>query len=158
SMVVSVEPQLALSILRSIPSLVEYPFECVEQTIDRYVPLAIVAEIYKRHPELARAIAAAPQRKTRSETWLADDARRLLELAETPWLTQAQGGRDDDGLQGLLAPDLVARLRSDSEDKLARMQRSDGSFPWFPGGRSDLYMTLVVLDGLATLQEFGAAP
>src|SRR5262249_53046911 len=158
SLVVSVEPQLALSILRSIPSLIEYPYECVEQTIDRYVPLAIIAEIYKKHPDLARASAAAPHRKTQHEPWLADDARRMTALVETPWLAQSQGGTDDERLIDLLDPSVVARLRSSTEDKLARMQNGDGSFAWFPGGRGDFYMTLLVLDGMANLTEFGIEP
>ena len=158
SLVVSVEPQLALSILRSIPSLIEYPYECVEQTVDRYVPLAIISEIYKKHPELAHAIAVQPHRKTQHEPWLADDTRRMTSLVETPWLAQSQGGSDDDRLIDLLDPALVTRLRSSTEDKLARMQNGDGSFAWFPGGHGDFYMTLFVLDGMANLTEFGIEP
>src|SRR5262249_14146133 len=128
------------------------------QTIDRYVPLAIISEIYKKHPDLARATALAPHRKTQHEPWLGDDSRRMTALVETPWLVQAQGGSDDGRLGDLLDPQLVSRLRTKPEEKLARMQNGDGSFAWFPGGRGDFYMTLLVLDGLANLTEFGIDP
>ena len=158
SMTVSIDPELALSVLRSIPFLVEYPYECVEQTLNRYVPLAIVNEIYKKHPELAKAIAAAPHRETEHEPWNKDDPRRMLQLQETPWLVDAQGGARDGRLRDLLNPKLVSSLREESLGKLTRAQNGSGAFPWFPGGQDDFYMTLYVLEQLAMLQEFGITP
>ncbi|MDT8286040.1 MAG: hypothetical protein RQ748_02930, partial [Elusimicrobiales bacterium] len=40
-------------------------------------------------------------------------------------------------------------------EKLASYQLSDGSFPWFPGGRSNLHMTLYVLEGFAEGERYG---
>jgi uncharacterized protein YfaS (alpha-2-macroglobulin family) len=155
---VSIDPQLALAVLRSIPYLVEYPYECVEQTLNRYVPLAIVGEIYKKYPALAKAIAAAPHRETQNEPWLKDDPRRMLQLTETPWLVESQGGSRDSRLRDLLNPSLVSSMGTSALDKLRRAQLGDGGFPWFPGGRDDFYMTLYVLEQLALLQEFGIEP
>jgi len=158
AMTVSIDPQLALAVLRSIPYLVEYPYECVEQTLNRYVPLAIVGEIYKKRPELARAIAVAPHRETQNEPWLSDDPRRMLALVETPWLVQSQGGSRDARLRDLLNPTLVSTMGERALDKLHRAQLGSGAFPWFPGGRDDFYMTLYVLEQLSMLQDFGIAP
>lgn len=158
SMTVSIDPQLALSVLRSIPYLVEYPYECVEQTLNRYVPLAIVNEIYKQHPAIAKAIAAAPHRETQNEPWLQDDPRRMLQLTETPWLVESQGGSRDSRLRDLLNPQLVSTMGEGALDKLKRAQNGSGGFPWFPGGHDDFYMTLYVLEQLAMLQEFGITP
>lgn len=157
AMVVALEPQLALSILRAIPFLVEYPYECTEQTLNRYVPLAIVNKIYEKHPELAKAIAALPHRKTQHEPWLKDDPRRQLQLTETPWLREAQGGSDDPRLRDLLDPARVAEMGRAALGQLERAQAGDGGFPWFPGGRSDFYMTLYLLEGFAMLRDFGVA-
>jgi uncharacterized protein YfaS (alpha-2-macroglobulin family) len=154
-MTVAIDPQLALAVLRSIPSLVQYPYECVEQTLNRYVPLAIVDKIYEKHPELAQAIAKAPHRETQYEPWLQNDPRRMLQLTETPWLSQSEGGRSDAALQSLLDPKLVSQLREDALAKLGRAQLGSGAFPWFPGGRDNFYMTLYVLEQLAQLQDFG---
>ena len=158
AMTVSIDPQLALSVLRSIPFLVEYPYECVEQTLNRYVPLAVVNEIYKKHPEIAKAIAAAPHRETQYEPWNKDDPRRMLMLTETPWLQQANGGSNDARLRDLLNPALVKSMQEDALAKLGRAQNGSGAFPWFPGGRDDFYMTLYVLEQLAILQDFGVTP
>ncbi|HWE27987.1 MAG TPA: alpha-2-macroglobulin family protein, partial [Polyangia bacterium] len=158
AMTVSIDPQLALSVLRSIPFLVQYPYECVEQTLNHYVPLAIVNEIYKKHPEIGKAIAAAPHRETQYEPWNKDDPRRMLMLTETPWLQQANGGSDDARLRDLLNPTLVQSSQEESLGKLARAQNGSGAFPWFPGGRDDFYMTLYVLEQLSILQDFGVQP
>jgi hypothetical protein len=158
SLTVSIDPQLALAVLRAIPSLVEYPYECVEQTLNRYVPLAIVNEIYKKHPDIAKTIAAAPKRETQYEPWQKDDARRLLALTETPWLAQSEGGRHDDRLRDLLNPSAVKGQGDISLQKLKSAQHGSGGFPWFPGGHENLYMTLYVLEQLALLQEFGVTP
>ncbi len=158
SMSVSIDPQLALSVLRSIPFLVQYPYECVEQTLNRYVPLAIVNEIYKKHPEIAKAIAAAPHRETQYEPWNKDDPRRTLMLTETPWLQQSEGGSNDSRLRDLLNPTLVKSSQEEALGKLGRAQNGSGGFPWFPGGRDDFYMTLYVLEQLAILQDFGVTP
>ena len=141
--------------LRSIPYLVQYPYECVEQTLNRYVPLAIVNEIYKKHPEIAKAIAAAPHRETQYEPWNKDDPRRMLMLTETPWLQQSEGGSNDSRLRDLLNPTLVKSMQEEALAKLGRAQNGSGGFPWFPGGRDDFYMTLYVLEQLSILQEFG---
>jgi uncharacterized protein YfaS (alpha-2-macroglobulin family)/tetratricopeptide (TPR) repeat protein len=158
SMSVSIDPQLALSVLRSIPYLVEYPYECTEQTLNRYVPMAIVNEIYKKHPEIGKAIAAAPHRETQYEPWNRDDPRRMLMLTETPWMQQSEGGSKDWRLRDLLTPKVVTAQQEDALAKLARTQNGSGAFPWFPGGRDDFYMTLYVLEQLAMLQDFGIQP
>ncbi|HEY1586857.1 MAG TPA: alpha-2-macroglobulin family protein, partial [Polyangia bacterium] len=158
AMTVSIDPELALSVLRSIPFLVQYPYECVEQTLNRYVPLAIVNEIYKKHPEIAKAIAAAPHRETQYEPWNKDDPRRMLMLTETPWLQQSEGGSNDARLRDLLNPTLVKSSQEEALGKLGRVQNGSGGFPWFPGGRDDFYMTLYVLEQLAILQDFGITP
>ncbi len=158
AMTVSIDPELALSVLRTIPYLIQYPYECVEQTLNRYVPLAIVNEIYKKHPDIAKAIAAAPHRQTQYEPWNQDDPRRMLMLTETPWLAQANGGSNDARLRDLLNPALVKSTQEEALGKLGRAQNGSGAFPWFPGGRDDFYMTLYVLEQLSLLQEFGIQP
>jgi uncharacterized protein YfaS (alpha-2-macroglobulin family) len=142
-------------VLRTIPALVEYPFECVEQTLNRYVPLAIVARVFRQHPELARAAAAAPARTTQYEPWDRPDPRRTLMLSESPWMQQSQGGDSDGRLRQLLDPVQVSKQGSTALDKLKQAQLPSGGFSWFPGGHEDLYMTLYVLEQLGLLQEFG---
>lgn len=154
SMTLQVDPQLALDLLNTIPFLVEYPYECVEQTLNRYVPLAIVNEIYKDYPAIRKAMGKVPKRDTITPPWYDDDPRRLITLMETPWVRQAKGYKPSYPLTDLLDPAIVDSQRQISLDKLRSVQLPNGAFPWFPGGRADLYMTLYVLAGMAEARRY----
>ncbi|MCM8800466.1 MAG: MG2 domain-containing protein [Candidatus Omnitrophica bacterium] len=75
SMLLQIEPQLALSILNTIPFLIEYPYECVEQILNKYVPLSIINEVYKKYPAIQKAVSKIPERKTPTPPWEKDDPR-----------------------------------------------------------------------------------
>ncbi|MBI4676615.1 MAG: hypothetical protein HY748_03445 [Elusimicrobia bacterium] len=155
SMTLQIDPQLALSIINSLPFLVHYPFECVEQTLNRFVPLGIVNSFYKKHPGLADAVKKIPKRDTLTPAWDRSDPRRATDLMETPWVQISQGRKSPWPLIDLFDPATVKSQLQDSKDKLIQSQNADGSFPWFPGGRPDPYVTLLVLAGFAEAQRYG---
>lgn len=157
SMVLQIDPQLALSILNTIPFLVEYPLKTVTARVDRYVPLSIVNQIYKDHPAVKRAVHKIPQRKTIAPPWEKDDPRRLTRLMETPWLWQSEGRPTAGSLIDLLDPQIVEAQKKSTFYRLRSSQLPSGAFPWLPGGRPDLYMTLYVLAGLAEASRYGVA-
>jgi uncharacterized protein YfaS (alpha-2-macroglobulin family) len=153
--VLQVEPQLALSILNTIPFLVEYPYGCVEQILNRYVPLSIVNEIYDDYPGIREAVADIPKRKTTVPPWESDDPRRLMTLMETPWVWEAEGRAARWPIIDLLDPEIVGTQKEANLEKLREAQLSCGGFPWWPGGRDDPYMTLYVLAGFAEAGKYG---
>jgi uncharacterized protein YfaS (alpha-2-macroglobulin family) len=155
SMTLQIDPQLALSILNSLPYLVHYPYECSEQLISRFTPLAIANAFYKKHPALAAAVKKIPKRDTFAPAWDRTDPRRLTTLMETPWEAVSQGRKSGWPLVDVLDPAVVKAELADALGKLKSYQNGDGGYPWFPGGRSDPYITLVVLSGFAEAQRYG---
>jgi uncharacterized protein YfaS (alpha-2-macroglobulin family) len=155
SMTLQIDPQLALSILNSLPYLVHYPYECSEQLISRFTPLAIANAFYKKHPKLAEAVKKVPKRDTLTPAWDRSDPRRLMTLMETPWEAVSQGRKSGWPLVDVLDPVVVKSELADALSKLKTYQNGDGGYPWFPGGRSDPYITLVVLSGFAEAQRYG---
>jgi len=155
---VQVDPQLALIVLNSLPSLVHYPYECTEQLLDRYVPLAIVNAFYRKYPALAAAAKKIPKRTTITPAWDRSDPRRLTRLMESPWEEASKGRKSGWPIIDMFDPKTVEAELADSLGKLKSYQLSDGSFPWFPGGRSSPYMTLLVLAGFAEAQRYGVTP
>jgi uncharacterized protein YfaS (alpha-2-macroglobulin family) len=151
----SVDPQLALSVLNSLPLLVNYPYECTEQVMDRYVPLSIVNSFYSKYPQLAASVAKIPKRDTITPAWNANDPVRMTMISESPWLVASGGRRTSLPLTDMFNPKFVEAERAGALAKIASYQNGDGSFPWFPGGRPDLYMTLVVLDGFGEAARYG---
>lgn len=154
SMTLQVDPQLALSILNSLPGLVHYPHECTEQLLDRFVPLSIANAFYRKNPALREAVKKIPKRATVTPAWDRHDPRRLMQLMETPWEEASKGRVPYWPMIDMLDPAAVQREVMEALAKLAHTQNSDGGFPWFPGGRSDPYMTLVVLAGFAEAQRY----
>ncbi|MDO8804639.1 MAG: MG2 domain-containing protein [Elusimicrobiota bacterium] len=155
SLHLEIQPQLMLTVLNSLPFLVHYPYECTEQLLNRYVPLAITNSFYNKYPELRASVAKIPKRTTVTPEWERDNPVRLMSLMETPWEQESKGRQSSWPVVDMLDPKVVAAEREDALSKLKAYQHPDGSFPWFPGGRPNLHMTLYVLDGLAEAARYG---
>ena len=155
-LVVTVDTQLFYSALQALPYLMDFPYECTEQTLNRFVSAGILSSLYGQYPEVAKMAKTLSERPTRFETWDQVDPNRKMSLEETPWLQMAQGGGDAEGdLVRVLDPKVASAERAASLAKLRKAQTSSGGFPWFPGGPPSPYMTLYILHGLSRAMEYG---
>ena len=155
-LVVTLDAQLFYSVLNALPYLVNYPYECTEQTLNRFLSTGIVSSLFDQYPSVERMAAKLSARETRYETWQADDPNRAMELVETPWLQTARGGSEEpDDLINVLDPAITRAQRDAALAKLAKSQTSLGGFPWFPGGPPSPWMTLYILNGFSKGLEFG---
>ncbi len=155
-MVVTVDAQLFYTVLQALPYLVNYPYECTEQTLNRFLSTGIVSSVYRDYPAVAKMAAEMAKRTTPLESWDATDPNRKMALEETPWLATAQGNRPGEGGSINVLDPRVAK--ANQESALARLKKSQtslGAFPWFPGGPPSPYMTLYILHGFAKGLEFG---
>ena len=155
TMNLQVEPQLFLTVMNTIPFLVEYPYECVEQILNKYVPLSIMHAVYEKHPEIQRAVSKIPKRSTPTPVWEKNDPNRLMKLMETPWVWESEGRPTSWPIIDMLEPTVVKAKEDENLEKLRSAQLSNGAFPWWPGGQADPYMTLYVLDGFAQARRYG---
>jgi uncharacterized protein YfaS (alpha-2-macroglobulin family) len=155
-LVVTVDAQLFYSVLNALPYLVNYPYECTEQTLNRFLSTGIAASVYNDYPAVARMAAKLADRETRYATWDDADPNRKMGLEETPWLRASRGGTDDvDDLINVLDPRIARAERNAALAKLEKAQTSLGAFPWWPGGPPSPYMTLYILYGFSKGLEFG---
>jgi len=155
-MVVTVDAQLFYSVLSSLPYLINYPYECTEQTLNRFVSSGILSSLYKDYPAVARMAQEFAQRKTRLETFDDADPNRTMALEETPWLIEARGGAEtEDQLTPVLDPRVAKAEKDVALAKLRKAQTASGGFPWWPGGPPSPYMTLYLMYGFAKAAEFG---
>ncbi len=154
-MVVTIDGQLFYSMLDALPYLVEYPYECTEQTMNRFVSTGMLSSLFEKYPAVARAAKEMAERATPLERFDAADPNLKMALEETPWLREARGG-DKGGQEYLrvLDPAVSRAQRDDALAKLARAQLPNGGFPWFAGGPPSPYMTLYLMAGLARAAEF----
>jgi hypothetical protein len=128
-LVVTLDGQLFYGVLGALPYLVDYPYECTEQTLNRFVSTAVVSSVFDRYPAVAAMAKGLAERETRTPAWDPDDPNRALALVETPWLADGRGGSvgDEGGEDGtrllrILDPEVaeaqrkaaIARLREDT--------------------------------------------
>ena len=133
---------------------VNYPYECTEQTLNRFLATGILSSLYAQYPAVARMAKSLSKRNTRLERFDGNDPNRKIALEETPWLNEAEGGGTAD-LEKVLDPRVAAAQRAASLQKLRKSQTAIGGFPWFPGGRPSPGMTLYLMHGFAKALEFG---
>jgi hypothetical protein len=146
--------------VQALPYLIDYPYECAEQTFNRYYANTLAGFIVNKNPKLKQVF----------EQWKADSSALLsnlqknqelkqLLLQETPWVMQAESEAQQMKNLALLFD--LARLSSQSDlflKKLAEQQTSEGGFSWFKGGNTDRYITNYILTGIGKLKRLGALP
>jgi alpha-2-macroglobulin len=153
-MVVTLDAQLFQGALAALPYLATYPYECTEQTLNRFLSTGILTSLFDRYPAVARLAADLAKRETPLEAWDGADPNRLLGLEESPFLAASQGEAGGD-LVRVLDPRIARAQHDTALAKLAQAQRPDGAFPWWPGGPASPYLTAYLLHGLARATEFG---
>ncbi len=155
-LVVTVDAQLFYGLLEALPYLVNYPYECTEQTLNRFMSTGILTGLYNKYPSVAKMAEALSKRDTVYETFDQADPNRKMSLEESPWLIEAQGGKDAGyGMEKVLDPRVAKAQRDASLAKLLKAQTSLGAFPWWPGGPPSPYMTLYIVHGFSKALEFG---
>jgi len=154
-LVVTVDAQLFFTVLQALPYLTRYPYECTEQTLNRFVSTGIVSSVFRDHPAVAKMAAKFSKRDTPLETFDGMDPNRKIQLEEAPWLELAKGGKNaGDAYIDVLDPKVAAAERASALAKLKKAQLPNGGFPWFPGGPPSAYMSLYILHGFAKAAEF----
>lgn len=155
-LVVTLDAQLFYSVLAALPYLVDYPYECTEQTLNRFLSTGILSSLFDRYPAVAEMARKFAERDTRLERWDEPDPNRRMLLVESPWLVQARGGAEaSEDLIKVLDPVVAQAQRKTSLAQLEQTQTSLGAFPWWPGGPPSPYMTLYIVYGLSKALEFG---
>jgi uncharacterized protein YfaS (alpha-2-macroglobulin family) len=154
--VVTLDAQLFYSVLSALPYLVNYPYECTEQTLNRFVSTGILSSLYGQYPAVARMAKEFSSRQTQFEQWDAADPNRKMALEETPWLQMSKGGQAfPSDLINVLDARIAQAERESALAKLRQSQTSSGGFPWFAGGPPSPFITLYLLHGFSKALEFG---
>ena len=153
--------------VQALPYLAEYPYECAEQTFNRFYANALASFIVNQHPRIKQvldkwrndSVTNGNNKEALLSNLQKNEELKQVLLQETPWVLQATSEAQQKKNIALLF-DVVA-LQSNlatTLDKLQQMQMSDGSFPWFKGGHADRYITSYILTGIGKLQQAGALP
>ena len=147
--------------VQSLPYLIEYPYECAEQTFNRFYANALASRIASSSPRLQEVFA---RWRTQDTAALLSNLQKNQELKtvlleETPWVLQ--GKTEEQQKKNIAILFDMSRMSKELEatlDRLTAMQSPDGGFAWFKGGYNDLYITQYILTGIGHLQKLQAIP
>ena len=154
--------------MQALPYLMEYPYECAEQTFNRYYANTLAAYVSNTIPKIKSVFekwASSPSERTGGEAAaLLSNLQKNEELKsallqETPWVMDAQNETQQKKNIALLF-DMVKMSSETTKalDKLKEMQSSNGGFVWFKGGPDDRYITQYIITGIGHLQKLNALP
>jgi len=147
--------------VQALPYLMEYPYECAEQTFNRFYANALATTITHSSPRIQAIF----------DKWRTTDTAALLSnleknqelksvlLQETPWVLLGKSESQQKQHIALLFD--MARMSKELESsltKIQQMQSPNGGFVWFKGGPDDRYITQYILTGIGRLQKLNAIP
>jgi hypothetical protein len=147
--------------VQALPYLMEYPFECAEQTADRLYANALASMIVSGSPRIAQVFGrwGAADRSALLSKLEKDQELKSVLLEETPWVLAGKTATQQKKNIAMLFDMLrVSRELESTIGRLAEMQAPDGGFPWFKGGPDDRYMTQYILTVIGRLGRLKAIP
>ena len=151
------DTSLLVPVLSAMPMLTEQAGTTLIGTVNRYLPLSIINQLYNTNANFRKA-AKQIERNTKTEKWNKQTSEILLQDTElSPWYNLSQGGQSY-GLINIFDSKIVAREQKRYQEELKKYQNSDGGFAWIKGGKSNLFITLQVIDKLAQASYFGVKP
>ncbi|OAI56608.1 hypothetical protein AYO47_08850 [Planctomyces sp. SCGC AG-212-M04] len=144
-------PTLAGAMVDAVPYLVDYPYGCTEQTLNRFLPTVITQNVVKSMKlDLAKI---RDKRTNLNPQEIGDDAARAADWARLTkqWHREMKNPVFDEAEVALMVKTGVADLTS--------MQLTDGGWGWFSGWgeHSWPHTTCVVVHGLQIAQQNGVA-
>ncbi|MBL7743022.1 MAG: alpha-2-macroglobulin, partial [Chitinophagaceae bacterium] len=145
--------------VQSLPYLMEYPYDCAEQTWNRYYANSLAAMIANSSPRIKQVF---EQWKTKDTAALLSNLQKNQELKavlleETPWVLQAKTETEQKKNIALLFDMIrMSEQLNSSYEKLKQMQSENGGFVWFKGGPDDRYMTQYIITGIGHLKKLNA--
>ncbi len=143
-------PSVASAMVDALPYLVDYPYGCTEQTLNRFVPTVITQKVLLgMHLDLK----AIEQKRTNLNAQeIGDDVQRAKD-----WKRNNPPNPGVRERNPVFDVDTVNNMTRDGVEHLANMQLGDGGWGWFSGFGEQSYphTTALVVHGLQIAQENG---
>ena len=147
--------------VQALPYLIEFPYECAEQTFNRLYANTLASYIAKSDPKIRRVFNVWKAMESEGGKALVSNLEKNQDLKnvvlmETPWVRQAKSETQAKHNVGILFED--NRLNDEmgrASKRLQELQLPEGAWPWFSGGRADPFITLYIMTGFGRLRHLG---
>ncbi|PIB28223.1 alpha-2-macroglobulin family protein [Maribacter sp. 4G9] len=140
--------------VQALPYLMEYPYECNEQTFSRYYANTLASHIANSNPRIKEVFDQWANSDALLSNLEKNQELKSLLIQETPWLRDAQSETEQKKRIGLLFN--LNNMRNEQEmtlRKLEENQLASGGWPWFQGGRENRFITQHIAIGFGHLDK-----
>jgi hypothetical protein len=140
--------------LQALPYLMEYPYECNEQTFSRYYANALASHIVNSNPRIQEVFNQWRNTNALLSNLEKNEELKSILIQETPWLRDAQSETEQKKRIALLFN--LNKMNNELQsalDKLKANQMPSGAWAWFKGGRKNRYITQHIIVGLGHLKH-----
>ncbi len=143
--------------VQALPYLMEYPYECSEQTFARYYANKLASHIANSNPRIQEVFKQWKSSDALLSNLEKNQELKSLIIQETPWLRDAQSETEQKKRIALLFDlNKIKNEQKRSINKLQNMQMTNGGFPWFKGGNyPNRYITQHIASGFGHLKKLG---
>ncbi len=143
-------------ILKTIPYLLEYPYDCAEQTFSKYYANAISSKIVNSNPKIKEIIESWRKNPKSFQSDIEkNQSLQSILLQESPWLADITNNKEqfEKNIAKLFDLTLLESQKEKLLKKLEENQTSLGGWGWFKGMEENRYITSLILTGFLKLDK-----
>lgn len=140
--------------LFSIPYLREYHYENSEQVFSRLFGNVLSTFILNTFPKIKNVLNDWNVKGVNLSNLETNQEFKNTLIEETPWIRNAENEAEQKKRISLLFDlNKMAQENSQVQEKLIKLQNTDGGFAWFEGGNSNPYITDIIISGIGQLRK-----
>ncbi|WP_179335816.1 alpha-2-macroglobulin family protein [Winogradskyella costae] len=144
--------------VQALPYLMEYPYECNEQTFSRYYANALAQHIVSSNPRIEAVFNQWKSTDALLSNLEKNQELKSLLIQETPWLRDAESETEQKKRIALLFD--LNKMNNELQSavrKLKNNQHASGAWPWFNGGRDNRFITQHIIAGFGHLKQLNVS-
>tara|TARA_R110002012_G_scaffold318227_1_gene536103 strand:+ start:36804 stop:42890 length:6087 start_codon:yes stop_codon:yes gene_type:complete len=140
--------------VQALPYLMEYPYECNEQTFARYYANSLASYVANSNPRIQEVFNQWATTDAMLSNLEKNEELKSILIQETPWLRDAQSETEQKKRIALLFNmNKMKAEQATAIKKLEQNQLSSGAWAWFAGGKENRYITQHIVTGLGHLDK-----
>ncbi|WP_299254026.1 alpha-2-macroglobulin family protein [uncultured Lacinutrix sp.] len=140
--------------VQALPYLMEYPYECNEQTFSRFYANALASHIANSNPRIQEVFNQWKNTDALLSNLEKNQELKSILIQETPWLRDAQSETEQKKRIALLFD--LNKMNNElarAKNKLKQNQMSNGAWSWFGDYRANRYITQHIITGFGHLDK-----
>ncbi len=144
--------------VQALPYLMEFPYECNEQTFSRYYANALATHIANSNPRIQDVFNQWRNTDALLSNLEKNEDLKSILIQETPWLRDAESETEQKKRIALLFD--LNKMNNELQsaiNKLKANQMHSGGWAWFNGGRENRYITQHIITGFGHLKQLAVS-